>query len=363
MNSHELQDTLTSITSIETEWKAKARSRLDDLAIPRGSLGRLLGLAEQLAAIKRSLAPSVTRKTIVTMAGDHGVTAEGVSAFPSEVTPQMVRNFVAGGAAINILAGVAGADVKVVDMGVAGDLSDLAANKGFISRRIAPGTCNMAAGPAMTRGQAIRALEAGMGIAADLAAEGVELLGTGDMGIGNTTPSTALLAVFTGLALTEITGRGTGLDDQSLSNKVKVIERAITVNRPDADDPVDVLAKVGGFEIGGIAGLILGAAGHRIPVVIDGLISSAGALIAARLCPAATGYMIAAHRSMEPGHRRMLEAMGLEPVLDLNLRLGEGTGAALAMPVVEAASRIIRRMLTFSDAGVSGPSVGEGKLT
>ncbi|MEN8614557.1 nicotinate-nucleotide--dimethylbenzimidazole phosphoribosyltransferase [Dehalogenimonas sp. THU2] len=355
-----LTETLDGIRPVDNAWRVKARKRLDDLAIPHNSLGHLLDLAEQLAAIQESMTPSVARKMVVTMAGDHGVVAEGVSAFPQEVTRQMVANFVAGGAAINVLAEAAGAGVTVVDMGVAADLSHLANEGKILSYKVAPGTQNMAMGPAMTRDQAIQSLEAGIEIAGLLKEKGVELLGTGDMGIGNTTPSSAILSVFTGRTPRQVTGRGTGIDDAALDNKVRVIEKAIALNNPDPDDALDVLAKVGGFEIGGIAGLVLGAAYYRIPVVIDGLISSAGALVAKHLAPWSVHYMIAAHQSLEPGHRYMLEALGLKPVLNLNLRLGEGTGAALAMNIVEAASRIIHEMLTFSGAGVSGPGTAGG---
>ncbi len=357
-----LEKVLKGIRPVDPAWRAKARKRLDDLAIPHNSLGYLLDLAEQLAAIKESMTPSVARKMVVTMAGDHGVVAEGVSAFPQEVTPQMVRNFVAGGAAINVLAGVAGAGVTVVDMGVAADLSDLVEQKQILGYKVAYGTLNMAVGPAMTREQAVQAVEAGIEIASSLIESGIELLGTGDMGIGNTTPSSAILAVFSGKSPRQVTGRGTGIGDIALENKIKVIEQSIAVNQPDASDALDALAKVGGFEIGGIAGLVLGAAYHRVPVVIDGLISSAGALVAKHLAPAAVDYMIAAHQSVEPGHRYMLEELGLKPVLNLNLRLGEGTGAALAMPIIETASRIIYKMLTFTDAGVTGPGNAEGAI-
>jgi len=348
-----LQEVTAGIVPGSREWRQKARAYLDNLAIPRGSLGELLNLAEQLASIRKTLQPSVKSKAVVTMAGDHGVVAEGVSACPQEVTPQMVANFVAGGAAINVLAEVAGARVQVVDMGVAADLDDLVKAGKIISCKVDYGTRNMAEGPAMTREQAVQALEAGIDIAGRLVREGVELLATGDMGIGNTTPSSAILAVFSGLPVQEVTGRGTGISDEALANKVRVIQRALDVNQPDANDPVDVLAKVGGFEIGGIAGVILGAAYHRIPVVVDGFISSAGALLAKNLAPAAVDYMIAAHQSLEYGHRYMLKELGLKPLLNLNLRLGEGTGAALAMNVVEAAANVIGKMLTFEDAGVS----------
>ena len=357
-----LENVLHGIRPVDPAWRVKARKRLDDLAIPYNSLGYLLDLAEQLAAIKESMTPSVKRKMVVTMAGDHGVVAEGVSAFPQEVTPQMVHNFLTGGAAINVLAEVAGAGVTVVDMGVAADLTDLVEQKKILGHKVAYGTQNMAKGPAMSREEAIQALESGIEIASSLIESGIELLGTGDMGIGNTTPSSAILAVFSGKSARQVTGRGTGIGDSALENKIRVIEAAIALNNPDPKDALDVLAKVGGFEIGGIAGLVLGAAYYRVPIVIDGLISSAGALVAKRLAPESIDYMIAAHQSVEPGHRYMLEELGLKPILNLNLRLGEGTGAALAMPIIETASRIIYKMLTFTDAGVTGPGNAEGTI-
>lgn len=351
----ELQNIISGIKPVSGEWRSKARDYLGQLAIPPGSLGELLVLAEQLAAIKETLKPSVHKKAVITMAGDHGVVAEGVSAFSQEVTPQMVNNFVRGGAAINVLSAVAGAQVLVVDMGVAADLSQLVQKKKILSYRISHGTANMAQGPAMTRAQAEQALLSGIEIAGNRVRDGVELLATGDMGIGNTTPSSAILAVFSGRLVAEVTGRGTGISDTALENKIRVIEKAIEINQPEAQDPVDVLAKVGGFEIGGIAGVILGAAYHRVPVIVDGFISTAGALVAKALAPASVDYMIAAHRSREYGHRFMLEELGLNPLLDLNLRLGEGSGAALAMNIVEAATQVIGKMLTFEAAGVTEP--------
>ena len=348
-----LTEAIKGVEPSSEEWRQKAIKHLNNLAIPQGSLGQLLSLAEQLASIKQTLTPSVRRKTVVTMAGDHGVVAEGVSAFPQEVTIQMVGNFVAGGAAINVLAESAGAQVLVVDMGVAADLSEYVIDGRILSRKVGYGTQNMSKGPAMTREQAIQALEAGINLAGDLVREGVEILATGDMGIGNTTSSSAILAVFSGLSVQEVTGRGTGIDDAALKNKIRVIQQALDVNQPDAKDPVDVLAKVGGFEIGGIAGLILGAAYYKVPVVVDGFISTAGALLAKELAPYSLDYMIAAHQSMEYGHQFMLKELGLKPILNLDLRLGEGTGAALAMTVVEASSRVIAKMMTFEDAGVS----------
>jgi nicotinate-nucleotide--dimethylbenzimidazole phosphoribosyltransferase len=286
------------------------------------------------------------------MAGDHGVTTEGVSTYPQEVTTQMVQNFVAGGAGISVLARQANARVVVVDMGVAGDLTSLVESGKVISHRISPGTRNMAAGPAMSREEAIQSLEAGIALAHNLAS-GTDLYATGDMGIGNTTPSSAIIAALTGCSVAEATGHGTGIDDAQLKHKVAVIEKALAINRPDLSDAVDLLAKVGGFEIGGIAGLILGAASLKKPVLVDGLISTAGALIANSLQPDCMGYAIAAHRSVEQGHRRALQHLGKEPLLDLNLRLGEGTGAALAMHIVDAAVRVLTEVASFEEAAVS----------
>ena len=350
------------IEPASADWRRQARDYLSNLAIPLWSLGQLLDLAEQLAAIKQTLKPSVRNKVVVAMAGDHGVVDEGVSTCPQEVTPQMVYNFVAGGAGINAIAGVAGARVVVVDMGVVADLDELARQGKIISCKIGRGTGNMARGPAMTREQAVQSLEAGIGVAGQLVKEGAELLGTGDMGIGNTTPSSAVLAALTGLPAREVTGRGTGIDDQTLARKIGAIERGLELNRPDPGDPVDVLAKVGGFEIGGIAGVILGAAYFKVPVVVDGFISTAGALLAKRLAPPAVDYMIAAHRSMEVAHWHMLQELGLRPLLDLDMRLGEGTGAALAMNIVEAAARVIGEMLTFEAAGVARNEAPKGSF-
>ncbi len=353
----ELQETINGIKPVSQEWRLKARDYLNQLAIPQGSLGELLVLAEQLAAIKETLKPSVQKKAVVTMAGDHGVVEEGVSAFPQEVTPQMVNNFVRGGAAINVLSAVAGAQVLVVDMGVAADLDKLTREKKILSYKVSNGTANMAQGPAMTRAQAVQALQSGIEIVGNLVRDGVELLATGDMGIGNTTSSSAILSVFSGRSARDVTGRGTGISDIALENKIRVIEKAITLNIPDAKDPVDVLAKVGGFEIGGIAGLILGAAYHKVPILVDGFISTAGALVAKVLAPNSLDYMIAAHCSLEYGHSLMLKELGLKPLLNLNLRLGEGTGAALAMNIVEASAQVICKMLTFEAAGVTASEI------
>jgi nicotinate-nucleotide--dimethylbenzimidazole phosphoribosyltransferase len=344
--------TLGRITPQDDACRAAAKQRLDQLIMPHWALGRLMDLAVDLAGITRSIRPAVARKTIITMAGDHGVAAEGVSKYPQDVTAQMVQGFAAGLASISVLSRLAGAQVVVVDMGVAADLGSLVAAGKIISKKVGPGTANIARGPAMTRQQAIQSVEAGIEVV-DSLADTVDLFGTGDMGIANTTPSTAVVAALGGEPVASVTGRGTGIDDQQLAHKIAVVESALAVNRPDPRDGLDVLAKVGGFEIGGIAGVILGAAARRKPVLVDGFISTAGAMIAQALCPLAAQYIIAAHRSAEPGHRAMQRRLGKEPLLDLNLRLGEGTGAALAMSLVEAASRILTEIATFDEAHVS----------
>jgi len=328
----------------------QARGRLDRLTKPPGSLGRLEELAVRLAGITARVRQRLPNKTVLLMAADHGVVEEGVSAYPQSVTAQMVANFLRGGAAINVLARQAGARVVVVDMGVAGELPG---HPGLIGRKIGWGTKNMAQGPAMTREDALAAIEAGLQIADEEIARGTNLLATGDMGIGNTTPSSAITAVLLGRPPREVTGRGTGLDNEGLARKVEAIERAVAVNQPDCSDPLDVLAKVGGYEIAGLVGVILKGAARRIPVIIDGFISGAAALVAVRLCPAAREYLLPAHCSAEPGHRLILEALGLRPLLDLDLRLGEGTGAALAMHLVDDALAILDGMATFEEAGVA----------
>lgn len=347
-----LKETIEGIKPQDQKSRARAHARLEQLTMPYWALGRLLDLAEDLAGMTGSLQPAVKSKIVVTMAGDHGVTAEGVSKYPSEVTPQMVCNFVNGGAGINALARQAGSRVAVVDMGVAADLSGLSEAGKIISKRIAAGTKNMARGPAMSREEAVKSIEAGISVALQFG-DDTDLFGTGDMGIGNTSPSSAIIAALSGASVREVTGRGAGIDDDRLEHKIDVIQRAMDVNRPDPRDPLDVLAKVGGFEIGGIAGLILGCASLRKPVLVDGFISTAGALIAQRLCPAAGDFMVAAHRSVERGHRVALETLGKEPLLDLDMRLGEGTGAALAMNIVEAAVRVLTEVATFEEAAVS----------
>jgi nicotinate-nucleotide--dimethylbenzimidazole phosphoribosyltransferase len=348
-----LNKTLTKIYPQDSIFRDRAKERLDQLALPHWALGDLMDLAVDLAGMTRSMRPPVKNKAVVVMAGDHGVVAEGVSKFPSEVTPQMVYNFVGGGAGINALARQAGSEVIVVDMGVAADLRELADAGKIINKKIGMGAGNIAVGPAMSRTMAQMAVEAGIDVANDLAGR-IDVFGTGDMGIGNTTPSTAIAAVLTGKPVAELTGRGTGLDDAQLIHKAQVIIKALAVNMPDARNGLDVLAKVGGFEIGGIAGLILGAAANRKPVIVDGFISTAGALIAYAIEPFVRDYIICAHRSMEPGHVAMHEKLKLKPLLDLNMRLGEGTGAALAMNLVEAAVAVLTEVATFAEAAVAG---------
>lgn len=348
-----LQATIARIQPLDNVAMALARARQDALTKPQGSLGRLEELSLQLAGITAQPLPQVGRKVIFTMAGDHGVVAERVSAFPQEVTPQMVYNFLRGGAAINVLARQVGARVVVVDMGVAAGLEP---HPDLIVKKVALGTRNIAASPAMTREQALQALLAGIEVLEEELPKGVDIVGTGDMGIGNTTPSAAIAAAFTGRPAADIVGRGTGVDDAGLARKVAAVEKALAANKPNPADALDVLAKVGGFEIGGLAGLILSAAAHRLPVIIDGFISGAAAMIAVSLAPQARLYIIASHRSQERGHQIMLEWLGLKPLLDLDLRLGEGTGAALAMSLAEAACRILAEMATFSEAGVAEKS-------
>ncbi len=344
-----LNEVLAGIRPVDASRTNEVQAQLDDLTKPQGSLGRLEELARRYCLITGKDRPVLRNKIIFTCAGDHGVTQEGVSAFPAEVTPQMVYNFLRGGAGVNVLARHAGAKVIVVDMGVD---HDFAPAEGLEIRKIGRGTGNIARGPAMTRDEAERSVLAGIELVEKYRA-GLDIIGTGDMGIGNTTPSSAIVSVVTNTDPELVTGRGTGIDDASLANKVATVRKAVAVNKPDRRDALDVLAKVGGFEIGGIAGIVLGAALHRIPVVIDGFISTAGALIAAELAPAVKDHLIAAHQSVEIGHRKMLEHLEQRPLLDLNLRLGEGTGAALGISLVEAGLKVLSEMATFSSAGVS----------
>jgi nicotinate-nucleotide--dimethylbenzimidazole phosphoribosyltransferase len=348
----DLKSVLDSITNTNGKFAEQAQERLDSLTKPQGSLGRLEEFAKQLVAITESEMPDLDKKVVFTFAGDHGVAEEGVSAFPKEVTPQMVLNFIHGGAGINALAGHAGADVVVVDIGVDYDFGDLK-NKSFVSSKIVPGTKNMRKGPAMTREEAGKCINVGIELANEYAKKGYRIFGTGEMGIANTSPSSAITSVLTGSSVEDITGRGTGINDEAWKNKVQVIKDSIAVNNPDASDPIDVLSKVGGAEIAGIAGLIIGAAANKIPVVSDGFISTAGSLIAYLIEPKTKDYMFAAHMSQEIGHKSILDKIGIRPILDLDMRLGEGTGAALAINVIEAGLKIYKEMATFEEAAVA----------
>lgn len=350
-----LQEALNRIQPLDEQAMRMAVERQNQLTKPAESLGVLEEISVKLAGMTGNIINDVSNKTVVVMAGDHGVTAEGVSAFPSEVTPQMVINFIRGGAAINVLARHAGAKVIVVDIGVAAPIDD----PNVLSKKIRHGTANFAKEPAMTRDEAVKAIETGIEIAYRDIENGTNLLATGDMGIGNTTPSSAILIALTGKPVDGLVGRGTGINDGILDHKKKVVADAIDLLKPDKNDPIDVLAKVGGLEIGGLAGLIIGAALKRVPVIIDGFISGAAALIAGRLNPQCINYMIASHVSVEPGHKIILEELGLKPMLYMDMRLGEGTGATLAMIMVEAATKIMKEMATFAEAGVSEKDEGK----
>ena len=345
-----LEKTIKKIDGLDYKLIEKTQERLNNLTKPQGSLGRLEELAKLIVGITRNENPVLKNKVIFTMSGDHGVTEEGISAYPKEVTPQMVYNFLRGGAGINVLARHAGARVVVVDMGVACDLKP---HKDLVIKKVNYGTKNMVKGPAMSKEEAIKSIEAGIGVFEEEAKLGIDIVGTGDMGIGNTTASSAIASVVTGKSAEEVTGRGTGIDDKTLSKKQEVIKKAINLNKPEAKDAIDVLSKVGGFEIGGLSGIILAASSKRVPIVIDGFISGAAALIAYQLCPKIKDYLIASHQSQEKGHKIILDFLGVNPLLDLNLRLGEGTGAALAMSIIEASVKILTEMATFQSAAVS----------
>jgi nicotinate-nucleotide--dimethylbenzimidazole phosphoribosyltransferase len=341
---------ITAIPTPDPAAEAVAWARLDSLTKPPRSLGVLEELAARLATLQKTERPAVPRKAIVLMAGDHGVTAEGVSPYPTEVTAQMVANFVHGGAAINQLAKHAGAFLVLVDVGVA---SPLPVHDGVILARVADGTANMAKGPAMSREQALAAVSVGIETVRGLVADGVDLIGTGEMGIGNTTAAAAVVSALTGVDPAGVVGPGTGLDDEGVRHKTEVVRRALEVNAPDAADALDVLAKVGGLEIAGLVGVVIGAASLGVPVVSDGYIAGAATLVALRLAPKAAPWVFASHRSAEPGHRVVLDALGLRPVLELDMRLGEGTGAALAMELLDAACAMMSGMATFAEAGVA----------
>jgi nicotinate-nucleotide--dimethylbenzimidazole phosphoribosyltransferase len=344
-----LRRTLAAVQPADPEAAAAAQTALDAKTKPRGSLGRLEALACRVAAIRATSVPGRLAPAIVVIAADHGIAAERVSAYPQEVTGQMLATIAAGGAAVSVLSRQAGARLVVLDVGVRGASS----HPGVVDRRIRSGTANAARGPAMSRAEAERALAIGIRLAAELVSHGIGLVALGDMGIANTTAASALTATLLGVDASLVCGRGTGIDDAGLERKVDAVRRALAVNAHALDDPLEALAAVGGLELAALAGLALGCAAHRVPVVIDGFITSAAALAAVRLAPPCADALIAAHRSPEPGHRLILEAIGLEPLLDLGLRLGEGSGAALALPLVGAALAVLSDMATFDAAGVT----------
>jgi nicotinate-nucleotide--dimethylbenzimidazole phosphoribosyltransferase len=347
-----LEDTIAAVGPLDAAAVAAARERQEALTKPSGSLGRLEDVSVQLAGIASQCPPPLPEPAVVAVfAADHGVHAQGVSPWPQEVTAQMVANFIASGAAVNAIAAQAGAAVCVVDVGVAADLPTA---QGLLSRKVRPGTADMTEGPAMTLEEARLAVETGIMVAADLVDEGCRCLITGDMGIANTTASAALIAVFTGSTPALVTGRGTGIDDSTWARKVEVVRRALDLHRCDPASPLETLAAVGGLEHAALAGFILGGAARRVPVLLDGVIACAAAVAARAFAPQVTDYLIAGHLSTEPGALRALDALGLQPLLDLGMRLGEGSGAVLALPVVAAAARVLRDMATFDSAGVSG---------
>ncbi|MBM7854347.1 nicotinate-nucleotide--dimethylbenzimidazole phosphoribosyltransferase [Desulfohalotomaculum tongense] len=341
-----LQDTVGNIKPLDTNAMQKVKERLDNLTKPVGSLGALEDMAVRLAGIQRSVNLDVGSKAVVVCAADHGVAEEGVSAFPPEVTGQMVINFLNGGAAINVLSRAVGASVVVADVGVNGIPVN---HPDLINMRVKNGTDNFTRGPAMSRAEAVAALEAGIKLAQQQVQRGTKVLATGEMGIGNTTASSAVLAAISGLSPDQVTGRGTGVSDRSLAVKRDVIARGLAVNNPDPEDGIDVLAKVGGLEIGALAGLILGGAAFGVPVVVDGFISGAAALVAYKIAPRCKDYMFGSHLSEEPGHRVMVEMLELKPVLRMGMRLGEGTGAVLVFPLLDAAVKVLKEMATFEE--------------
>jgi nicotinate-nucleotide--dimethylbenzimidazole phosphoribosyltransferase len=346
-----IAETIAAIEAPDERARADARDRLDRMTKPRGSLGRVEDVAVALAGIARTCPPPVPEPAAVAVfAADHGVHAQGVTPWPQEVTAQMVANFLAGGAVVNAFARRLGTEVCVVDVGVATPLDPA---PGLLSRRVVDGTADMTDGPALTRAQAQRAVEVGIETARDLVAAGHRCLVPGDMGIANTTAAAALICAFTGADPRDATGRGTGVDDATLARKTAVVRRALELHRPDPADPLGVLAAFGGLEHAAIAGYALGGAAAGVPVLLDGVNAGAAALAAAALAPAAVGSWLAGHRSAEPGHRLALAHLGLDPLLDLGMRLGEGTGALLALPVVQGAARALLDVATFDAAGVT----------
>ncbi len=347
-----INEIIERIKPLNSDLMGKAQKRLDSLTKPKGSLGLLEEIAKTVVGIKEEMKPLLKRKIILTLAGDHGVVEEGVSLYPQEVTCQMMHNFLGGGAGINVLASHVGAEVIVVDMGVRGEFK--IKSERLRIKKVGYGTKNIAKGPAMSRKEAIESILRGIEVfEEEYEKEKIDIVGVGDMGIGNTTPSSCIVACITSSEVLDVTSRGTGIDDETLEKKVEVIKRALGVNKPDPEDAIDILSKVGGFEIGGIAGIFLASAANRVPAILDGFISTAGALIAAKLAPLTRGYMIASHQSVEKGHRIALGYLGKKPLFDLSMRLGEGTGSAIAMGIVEGACRILNEMATFDEAGVS----------
>ncbi len=349
-----LDSTLSNIHPVDTSLVVRVQRRLNSLTKPHGSLGRLEVLALQCATITGRERPRVDNKVLFVCCADHGVCDEGVSAYPREVTAQMVYNFLRGGAAITVLARQFGITVKVVDFGV--DHEFAPELPGLIQRKVARGTANFARGPAMTRAHALQAVEVGIVLATDAVRDGAHLLGVGEMGIGNTTAATALLSALSGIDPTTLTGLGTGIDEQRRQRKAEVVRKALAYHRPDPTDPLQVLASLGGYEIAGMVGMCLAGAALRVPVVIDGFIATAAAWVACTLHPAVKDRLIFAHLSAEQGHRHVLAALDVQPLLDLHMRLGEGTGAALGMSLVDSAVRILDEMATFAEAGVAEKS-------
>lgn len=343
-----LDKTLRMINGLDRELMIRAQERLDSLTKPIGSLGRLEDIVKQLVGITGNLFPRVDNKKIVIMCADNGVVEEGITQVTKEVTASVTKNFTKGFTGINVLSRHSRSDIVIVDIGVDEDLKC----EGILNKKIRSGTWNIANGPAMTREEAIRAIEAGIEIVKELSSAGVNLLGTGEMGIGNTTTSSAISIVLTGNNVDDMVGRGAGLTQKGLENKIKVVNRAIAVNNPNPNDPIDVLAKVGGFDIAGLVGCFIGAAAYRVPILIDGFISAAAALAAVKIKPEVKNFIFPSHGSAEPGSKKIMEALGLEPMLNLEMRLGEGTGAAIAFHIIDAAITAYNEMGTFGDAEI-----------
>ena len=351
-----IEQIISKIKPIDKSVLETTQKRLDNLTKPLGSLGRMEEFAKQIVAISGKKNPVLKNKVIFTLAGDHGIVEEGVSAYPKEVTPQMVYNFLNNGAGINVLSKHVGARVVIADLGVAEELKTK--NEKLKIKKIGLGTKNFTKGPAMVMEDAVKSIEAGIELVEEELKNGLDIIGTGEMGIGNTTPSSAITSVICNMEVEKVTGKGTGIDNKTLENKIIAVKKGIKVNNPNPKNGLDVLAKIGGFEIGGLAGIILAGAANRIPVIIDGFISTSAALIAVTIAPNVKDYIIAGHCSQEPGHKLQLQWLGLKPVLDLDLRLGEGTGAVLAINIIDASCKILNEMATFDSAGVSTKTEG-----